>query len=743
MTANKKAVDHTGLFDGYPAPEKYTPPNADKELAAELNSWFEDAYQHRLPYEWSWDLNRLFLRGDQLLGRHKITGSVIRLSSEDSKKLRSQNNVLRPISRSLVGKLCRLIPTYTVNPATSDFEEQNGAQVADMILQYVRRKEDLDSIYTALCEYLPWAGNSFVELSWDYQSGRLLAFCEVCKYFLPDESLIGQPCPQCAMVQEQGQQEALMAAMEAGGGMVSPEEIMEGMPEMAEVPRMTEANEGDVKAIVRDPRDVFLPAGCTDIKYASRICVRELVEVPEAKRRFPDFAAYIYPDSLMNMDKAVRHRLSMSEQGGGSDQYKDHVYIKNFKEKPTEAYPKGRDIFMVNDVIVKEVASLYSRLKRFPVYHFGFDKLDGELYCDAFITQAWHRQRELNRLETQMTEHTDQVLKPKLMNPLGTRVSADEFTAATAQVIDYNALAGEPHWQVVPDLAQGVWSRKQDVINDIRTLASVTEAEQGVMGTDPNGRASAIMNAEADQQVGPIVQRNNAEWRELHRGIVILYQQYAHADRVATIAGPEGSETFSFGDLALLQDGWDIQMEQEEGLSRNPQVRLTQAMSLAQMGYFMDPGTGLLDKQGFARYAKLKAPDAGYNLQATERAAAASIPQLLKNGIPWQPRIFDDPVIFQEVLAGWLRGPGRRGDQMLSQQVEQIWMYYVQWAMTGAQPQGPGMGPTGGPGEASQPGSEMSAPGGEPNSSVEGEAAAQVQGADQYGEDLANTDAQQ
>ncbi len=264
------------------------------------------------------------------------------------------------------------------------------------------------------------------------------------------------------------------------------------------------------------------------------------------------------------------------------------------------------------------------------------------------------------------------------------------------------------------------------------------------MGTDPNGRAAAIINAEADQQVGPIVQRNNAEWRELHRGLLILYRCYAHPDRIATIAGPEGLESFSFADLNLLQDGWDIEMDAEEGLSRNPAVRLTQALQLAQIGFFNDPMTGVFDRAGFARYAKLKTPDAGYDMQATERAAASSIPYLIQQGQSWQPRMFDDPMIFQEVLVGWLRGPGRKADPMLSMQVEQIWMYYLQWAMTGQAPVAPGQeqGAPGAPGAAgpSSPGSELSAPGGSPNGTyddLQSDAGAQVGGADEYGESMA------
>jgi hypothetical protein len=113
-------------------------------------------------------------------------------------------------------------------------------------------------------------------------------------------------------------------------------------------------------------------------------------------------------------------------------------------------------------------------------------------------------------------------------------------------------------------------------------------------------------------------------------------------------------------------------------------------------------------------------------------------------GVPWQPRSFDDPAIFSEELVSWLRGPGRKSDPNLSYQVEQVWMFYVQWAMEGQAQQSAMMGQAGQPGAdtGSADGSTSGNPGapgaqGAQQADVGQEAAATVQGADQYGEDMA------
>lgn len=757
MPPDNKAISPDGLFDGYAPAERYVPTNEDKQLAKNLKDWFDRAYDFRMPWERAWELNRAYLKGDMLLARHKVTGDIVRLSSEDSRKLRSQNNILRPTSRSLVGKLAKMIPTYTVIPATSDFEETHGARCADLILQYVRSSQELDLTYTTLCSYLPWAGNSFAELCWDKLGGRKIAYCGRCNYFTYDYAdHVGVPCPQCAAQQQEvqlmhqqhdvlmqqhdlDQQQAAKIGEEPPPPPPEPDTSKLSQPGEA-VPPMVEAFEGDLKVIVRDPRDVFLPPGCTEVRFATRICIRETVEVAEVRRRFPRFALFIRAETDAFRNK---QQYAFTDSTGSLEDLNDQCILYKFIERPTEAYPNGRRIFMVNDFIVDETDDSCVDLGRLPVFHFGFDPIEGELYRDPFINQAWHRQRELNLLETQMREHIEQVLRPKLMNPLGSRITNEEFHANSDQVINYAANMGEPKWINPPDLPQGIWQRKQDLLQDVRMQAGVTESEQGLTVSDPNGRAMAIINAEADQQVGPIVARNNTEWKALHRGIIYLFQKYAHPERKAAVAGPDGTQIIYFDTLNLLSPGWDVRMEQEEGASRNPAVRQKEALDLAQIGYFMNDQTQMLDKKAFALYAKLNAPGSGADQEATERAAASKIPQQILKGENWQPRSFDVPTIFADELANWLRGPGRRAPPEVSQHVEQIWMYYTQWAMTGQMQPAPGAQADPSM-QGSTSASDTSAPGGSPNNpghigtDVAAGAEAQVQQADQTGENLAS-----
>lgn len=706
------------------------------------------------------------------------------MSHEDSKRLRSSKNGLRPTARSLIGKLTRAIPNVRVIPPSADFEDAHGSQVADALLGNLRRKLHLTLKYQEALECLPWAGNGYLELSWDPQAGEKKAYCDPCGNSFEKE-LIGTPCPTCTaqreqelqlqaakhdMLQEQASIDAMMQAEVdpmTGQPMVPPAaevappplEQLGPLPLDMEPPPLVEIRIGDACVKVHSPNDVYPEPGAKDIRSSRYYMTEEVLPVSTLRAMFPDYAHFIEKE---NVDS---ERVYTGDSIENAEVYDNHAFLTRLYEMPTEAYPEGRVISKVGSLIVSEAENpLYNEFGRHALFHFGWDHNAGEFFFEPFIEQAWHRQRELNNNETAIREHTELLLKPKILVPLGSRITTDEFTAASAQVIAFNRSAGEPiNWQASP-VPTDLWNRGAQLAADIRELAGITDADVGLSQADPNGRATAIIQAEADQQLSPITRRNNSEFCDLHRCLLLLVQKRYSPDRTWTVAGPDGTEVYYFAEMNL-GELVDVELEEHDGLSNNPAIRLQQCQDLATMGYYGDPATGGFDKKAFARAAKLHDPGAGYNMEATERAAAGAIPKMIENGMMVVPHTFDDPILFAEELLAWLRGPGRRADPMLTQMVEAIWHFYVEWAMTGMMPTigfpaisvatGQGgpfeaqqvMAPGADEGGAGPGGPDQSAPGGSANNPghlssdqmIAGQAQAKVSQADRYSEGAART----
>jgi hypothetical protein len=466
---------------------------------------------------------------------------------------------------------------------------------------------------------------------------------------------------------------------------------------------------------------------------------------------FPEMAAFIDVDEAVEANKNINTTHTSYDTYGEAHDYSEHVDLYTWHEKPTLAYPEGRMIWTYSSEhkVLRAIAHpYYKELGRFPFFVFGFDKNAREFYCEPPITNAWHRQRELNVMDSSKREHVEVLSKSKVFVSNQARVSPDDFDNNTSQIIGYS---GGPQnipkpWDP-PPIPTDVWNRSEELKQDIRSFYGITDQEAGLGSADPNGRAMAILEAESDQQLAPITTRNNDEWREAYRALLIVALQNYSEDRVWTISGPDGTEQYHIQNLNL-NPGWDVVLETTDGFSRNPVLRRQQALELFNAGYYIDPKTGLNDTKQFARDAGMKVPEAGYDIEATERARAAAIPEMLRQGEIYQPRTFDDVEIFAEVLAGWLRGSVMHEDPNLVGAVEAVYQYYLIWLVTQQMPGSPGFG-------GMQPnadgtgfgGPDQSAPGGTPNNpgmmgtdtSISGQSSQMVSQADNAAESMAQT----
>jgi len=727
MAEYTTSVDPVGIFDGVaPVHDPYEMNDDDRILADHVKELFERSYNARLPYERQWELFRLYIRGEQLLYRDKNSGEIVRVVDFDNKRLFSVNNQSRIAARSLIGKLTRTVPSFTVVPASGDQTQVQGSRVADAFLRYFRRKEQLDVKIIRAISALPWAGTGCLKLEWDPEAGEAVALCPdpECGYFersVDAQEVLGQECPLCRQKVELAKQEG-EALLSTPGLPIMPEEEETVKQELAQaeatVSKLEVAKEGD--AVVRhiDIRDIWVEPGCDESEDLRYIIYRPAVSVTEVRKKFPHMAHLIQAESGLYADKTARVTYSTATGNWGAEYLDEHVHLYEVHEAPTELYPKGRLIFMANDIILEERESPYHKFGRLPFFFTKWERNPGEFWPHIPMWDAWHRQKELNEVETAIRENTELLVRTKVLNPIGNRVASDEINATSAQVIAYNPAVGAPDYLRPPALGAPVYNRRDALINDIFGLFGITQNEAGIVPTDPNGRAMAILEAESDQSMGAITTLIHEELRQLHKCLLIMVQEMYAPDRKFTVAGDEALEVYSFQDINL-QPGWDVDIETDDGMSRNQAIRITQAMDLANMGVLTDPMTGMPDVERFSKMARLKIPGIGPDTKSGEYSAAQALVKQIEDGAVLGqdvgPAPEDDPEIFREVFLHWLQTEGRKSnDQALVQNIRQLFQYYSQVLAEAQMAQMGGMapGPEGGAGAG---GPDMSAPGGSPN----------------------------
>src|SRR3990167_2894724 len=712
-----------------PESERYLPKDppsdAEKKLVAALREKIDHAITEKKPRERSWDYNRMLLRGEQHIAKDAVTGDVLRLVQDGGSEMLSVDNQLLPISRAYVGKFIRIVPSCTVLPRSEDRADLRSAEVIDSYLDHQWRNLKMKKCYKKGIESLPWAGTGIFEVCWDHEKGRKLAFCPTCK-FSSDVEKPGSPCPVC-MVSK-----------------MPPEALSMGSdPQEFNIPTLQKIREGDVALLVHDPRYFFPEPGVAEIKNMQIVFTRTPLPVALLRRRYPDKAGLItaedgiYSDRTLvySSDPTIATRYETSALKGRAYHYCIHIAPGGL-----EGTEKGLIVYMVGDRIMEITDNpYYEMFDQFP-----FEAVYADREADVFwgippIDNAGSIQKERNTLATQTREHRELTNNPKVLVPAGAMLDIDRWTTVPGEIIKFKANAGgKPTYLVPPALAQYVYAEFARMSAAMREKFGVTENEMGGSPTDQSGRHSAFLEAQANESVAPIILENMESWMNVHFMVAMIGLAYTPRDVRWAIRGHDMPRSYSFGLASDIRPGWNLLLADEDSLSKNPAMRMQQALALLKAGVYTDPATGMPDMKEFKSHAMLRAPGRAPDSDARNRAYAAMIPIRIAKGEQFMPKPWDDVKICAEELLDWLQTEAQNAPEPIIRQVYSTWMVYAQaMAATGmATPADArlmpnqmlmaGMQPSGqspGGGSVGQPDDPATGMGPGAPSSVEGEAA--------------------
>lgn len=778
---NTSSIDVTGILDGVASVDDHTT-SLDQEqeeidTVGRVKELFEAAQANQTQRIRNENLYLASIMGDQYLAIDPVTGVVYRVLDNSQSQYVSQNNQMIGLHLSLWGKLTKPDPGFTVTPGSGSLDEMQGAKAAERFIEYYRTVRNNKEIIETAKSAVTWSTKGgLVELSWDPQGGSDFYHCFTCGYStdvdLEDTEAI--ECPSCDQAQAQFHQQMQMyleqqqhpqqfnnqpqqQPAQAGLPGQSPPQGAPppGPPQPMQPPQqppppgmLQNLNRGGPCISTIDPRNVYLQPGCERWDNVQWYIVREALPVNLVRAMFPHKALQIYPESDVYPNHGAQWAVNYEENNYVNEQLQDHVYLYRCVEKPTALNKQGRVTFTANNLLLAQVPGYFRDFGRLPLFRFGWIPVPGTPYYRPPAADAWHRQREENRLETQMSEYASLIARTKIIIPYGSRIAMDEVTAQSAQVLMPTlATANMVKYLNPPPMPQDIYSRRELLINDMRMMFAVTAQEQQAQQQDPNGRYAAIAEAESDQTTGPILRAHDREEADLYRCMLILVQKCGDPEEKFFGLGKNNQEIYSFQDLMFRAKLSNVGVVPSDGMSSNSAIRQQQANTQLQLGLFGNPMDGSLDKSGYAEAAGLNLPGLVPSTSDTEVQAANAAIKLLEDGQPFQPKPYDNAQIFSSVILDWLQSNGRMQENknpMWVQQVTDLYMYYQQQLFMQEQAQAAQAAP-GGPapstptGAQSNSGEDSSAPGGTPNSAVASEGpqeqAKQItSGADKQGE---------
>lgn len=663
-----RSMDPTGILQGPASRVARTQPNDhEQELVAAFMQKREQCKEARSARERSWEYNRLQVKGEQLLVRDRNNGDVLRVVVEDeSKQKYSIDNVLRPTVRASIGKHVRVVPGVAIVPGGTDREDFLAAEMLEAYKDYIWRTEKLRLKYKRAHDNIPVFGTSILQLAWDYLKGRQLAWCGTCE-FISEFFEEGDNCPYCeALAQEQ----VIMEQAEAIGYGMDP-----SMVQQPEVPTLQKIYEGGISILLHDVRDFQLDPGATELDSCQWCYVERALPVSVIRFRFPESAEKIIVEDGLYNDRYVSYLGNWASSRIETQYLKDYARLFEYHEMPSAEWPKGRLMYIANGRILYEGDNPYvSILKRLPFYALRGDRNPGEFYGEDWVGQATGVQKERNKLLTQMRTSRELALVPQTIVEANSGVSMEQMDTVPGKVIRVNRGSRAPSPLERQQLPPYVQAEQDRLAQSIKQKAGVTDQELGLSAGQPSGRYAAILDAQSSETIAPIVIENSEEWLELNRGVLKVAQRFESPTKKFQVPGHSRVRSYLWFNANL---DWDIELADEDVLSKNPALRMQQGMELLQAGVFNNQETGIPDMKMFMRYTRLKLPISGADLDNVEHAYAAQIPDMLARGMDVMPAPWDDASICAEEILGWLRGPGRNADPNLRNMVARLWLTYA------------------------------------------------------------------
>lgn len=696
---NANSVDPFGIVDGLAPtdPGSFQVSDEDRALVGQIEDLYSvasSAEYFRLLHE---NIYLSELYGNQWLAIDEASNQITQVIADGDTNSVATNNKLIVAALKLWGKLTKDQPDFSVSPVGKSFEAAQGAEAAETIIKYYRNNKGFqETIDTAQFDSMWSFKGGCMELLWDPTGGSEFYWCDTCGYQFDGElDVETMPCPSCIeqhetvrtqLVQAHEQHQAATQQYEqhmASGG--QPVEPPPAPPEVEEPPvgELRKINRGGPTLRCMDPRNVRFISGPTDARLIQGYVERSQVPVNVIRGMFPKFAGLVGPEPDVLPNNGASWTLLESTGIRYSQLMADHAYLYRVVELPTGLYPRGRILFMCNQMILEQCEGYFDVLGRLPLFRMGWIPEKGTPYFRPPIADASFRQRSLNRLETNMEEQTSITAHPKVILPERCRVSDSELTSQSAQVLRPTVgTANMIRYLEPPPISRDIYERRAMAIADINALFTVDDTP----GADASGRAVALNTDLSTQTTAPILRQHMREESEIYRCALILHQMFGDPEETINVLADEKHLQVQLQDVSFSARRATVSIVADDGLSTNPTERRNYALAMLQEGVFTDDA-GAPDKAAYAQAAGINMPGLVPTGPAVAAETAMESILLQAQGEEWEPAPYDNLKIFVDVYTEWLTVNGRDFKKKNPPALAKILQTYGYYQMAYAQQQ--------------------------------------------------------
>ena len=411
-------------------------------------------------------------------------------------------NKITPATMKFVSKFMRQKPIWTSLPATNDLEDQVKAILGTRLLRYYHRVEQLDRKLREFATWLRTTGNCFMRAAWDPDKSHEIMFEEEETQDLPPELM--------KIVGRQGQI----------------------------------YNLGDVDVRVRPPFCIDVDPSATSMEDAGWLIDSSAVPIERLRSRYGTAVSKIANDTKSGESLTAYYQKKIADMAGtgglsgfGSDEEEedDTVMVHELWVAPLPK-TKGYHCVVAGGKILQLTKNLPSDFRVIPYGHVADIPVPGRFWGNSAIEYAIPLQASYNKGRSQMIQHRNLVLKPKILEPRGSRIGDAAFTDVAGERIQYNAPL-RPDYMIGPELPETAHRILEYDLRDMEDALGVHEVcvSEDTEALTKNGWRRHQEIAIGDEILTFNVQLGISEWQPVQ-----AMTRYALDGKIIRMSNPRG-----------------------------------------------------------------------------------------------------------------------------------------------------------------------------------------------------------
>lgn len=535
----------------------------DNEIADFVQKEYEQRRAARLPFELQWRLNTEFLNGNQYLDIDTESSSIREIPKLFWYQEREVFNQMATIYETRAAQLSRTIPMLKVRPASQDDSDISAAKVSSSLLQSTWHDENMDIIWDDVCAWAELTGTAIIKNTWNKDKGRTVMTMRA-----PKE-------PQKNEVSN-GDTEKMTA-------------LLEGEYEDVEL------KEGDIDVCVVSPYEFFPDnnfasslKACHSVIHARAYDVRDIEEIwgirVEAEKV-----------DVMTLQQVQSGLGGVGYNVGGyrakSVNLKNHAVVKEYYERPTKKYPKGRFIVVANNKVLHLGELPYQvgddEQRDFPFVVAQSIKKPGMFWGASVLERLIPIQRRYNALRNRKAEYLNLVSIGQWFEPEGSIDEDVELNNSPGNRIVYRPQSGKPEPVQFPPLPASFENEIQTLLNEFTAISGVSELSR--YSQAPSGVKSGVALSIANEQDNTRISNTATNLANcvklMGKQWIRLYRQFVAEPRVLrTVGRDKDVEVMDWTASHLKSD--DVIIENSSALAETPAQRRQMIFDMLAAGLF-------------------------------------------------------------------------------------------------------------------------------------------------------------